>query len=40
MTGNGEVMCYCELGNVFRSLGEYIKAEEYYQRALVIYKEN
>ena len=31
--------CYGNLGTVFKSLGEYVKAEEYLQKALVIKKE-
>ena len=32
----GEASDYGNLGNVFRSVGQYNKAEEYLQKALVI----
>ena len=35
----GEASSYGNLGTVFQSLGEYVKAEEYQQKALVITKE-
>jgi len=35
----GEACCYGNVGNVFRSVGEYQKAKEYYENALVIRKE-
>ena len=35
----GEASSYGNLGTVFQSLGEYVKAEEYLQKALVIRKE-
>ena len=33
---HGQASCYINLGNVFLSVGEYAKAEEYYQKALPI----
>ncbi|CAH3141261.1 unnamed protein product, partial [Porites evermanni] len=41
-TGNnrGIGICYGNLGAVFRSVGQYTKAEEYFQKALVISKKN
>ena len=40
-TGNnhGVGICYGNLGAVFRSVGQYTKAEEYLQNALVISKK-
>ena len=35
----GEGIAYGELGNVYNSLGEYVKAGEYYEKALVINME-
>ena len=35
----GEASSYGNLGTVFQSLGEYVKADEYLQKALVITKE-
>ena len=35
----GEAADYGNLGTVFHSVGEYTKAEEYFQKALVILKE-
>ena len=35
----GEAADYENLGTVFRSVGQYTKAEEYLQKALVIIKE-
>ena len=32
-------MCYANLGSVFQSLGQYYKAKEYLQKALVIKSE-
>ena len=34
-----EGTCYAKLGNVFRSLGEYVMAKEYYEKALAISTE-
>ena len=36
---DGEASCYINLGNVFRSVGEYAKAKEYLQKALTIKTE-
>ena len=36
---DGEGACYGNLGNVFHSLGEYVKAKEYYEKALAISME-
>ena len=36
---NGEGICYVNLGTVLQSLGQYDKAKEYYQKALVISTE-
>ena len=36
---NGEASAYGNLGTVFKSVGQYTKAEEYLQKALVIRKE-
>ena len=36
---NGEATAYGKLGTVFQSVGQYAKAEEYLQKALVISKE-
>ena len=35
----GEATCYGNLGNVFQSVGEYAKAEEYLHKALTINTE-
>ena len=35
----GEASAYGNLGTVFKSVGQYTKAEEYLQKALVIKKE-
>ena len=35
----GEATAYGNLGNVFLSVGQYAKAEEYVQKALTIYEE-
>ena len=35
----GEEACYGNLGTVFKSLGEYVKAKEYYKKALAISNE-
>ena len=35
----GEASVYGNLGTVFQSVGQYTKAEEYLQKALVIRKE-
>ena len=32
----GEATCYGNLGKVFFAFGEYIKAKEYYEKALAI----
>ena len=34
-----EGACYGNLGNVFDSLGEYVKAKEYYEKALAMSME-
>ncbi|XP_078372299.1 tetratricopeptide repeat protein 28-like [Oculina patagonica] len=36
---NGEANCYGNLGSVFRSTGEYVKAKEYHEKALPLMKE-
>ena len=38
-TEHGEATCYGNLGNVFQSVGEYAKAEEYIHKALTINTE-
>ena len=35
----GESSCYVNLGIAYQSLGDYTKAIEYYEKALVIKKE-
>ena len=39
MDRQGECSCYGNLGVVFQSLGEYGKAKEYLEKAIVIRKE-
>jgi len=38
-TKKGEATDYANLVDVFQSLGDYVKADEYHQKALVITKE-